>query len=308
MESLTHRAHKSPSMRHHAHKLIMILFRSAYSLSGHVSISITSTSSMFESRRAVRLLLRSLSVTFEGQSEVISPEFGYAPLRLCSVTRELAPIESIELNNEGHEDSDKPCTWNVIFDLPIPGWLPATAVYGDAMYEEAAGTRYSLFATANFDNLDDSSDKTWSLATLCSVFRPRTKVVHAQKRNVTLRRLVVPPSIPPSPDSLFPMINFAIRTKSEFANAARDSSFIPLDVLSSIQVLASVPDHIGVDDASVPFAIRLRTSNLPEAECKRLRIKDFSVNMTQTEKYRYVAPFSRLSTIKLMFLQRITAC
>jgi len=260
---------------------------SAYSLSGHISISIASTSSIFENRRAVRLLLQSLTITFEGQTEVITPEIGYTPLRLCSMTRELAPSEHLDLTNEGHEDADKPCTWNVVFNLPIPGWLPATSAFGDTM-DEDAGTRYSLFATAHFLNVDDNSNKTWSLSTLCSMFRPKTRVIHAPKCAITLRRFVNPPQTPFSSDSLFPMSNYAIRARPEFANATRDSSFIPLDILSKIQLVVSVPDCISMDESSIPFAIRMRTTDLEEVERKRLRVTSFDVDVEQIEKYRYV--------------------
>ena len=128
------------------------------------------------------LLLQSLTVTFEGQSEVIIQDIGYAPIRLCSVTRELAPSEPPDLSNDGHEDSDKPCTWNIVFNLPVPGWLPATSAFA------VAGTRYSLFATAFFVNMDDNSDRMWSFSTLCSLFRPKTRVIHAPKCSITLRR------------------------------------------------------------------------------------------------------------------------
>lgn len=82
---------------------------SAYSLSGHISISVTSPFSLFEPRRPARLLLQSVTLTFEGQSEVITPSGGYSGLRLCTITRELAPPTPIEISNEGHEDSSDPC-------------------------------------------------------------------------------------------------------------------------------------------------------------------------------------------------------
>lgn len=279
----------SPIMTH-------IKFSSAYSLSGHVSISLSSSSSIFGGRRrSVRLLLQSLIITFEGQSEVITRELGYAPLRLCSLTCDLAPSEPIGLTNEGHEDSDQPCTWNVLFNLVVPGWLPATSAFGDVL-EEQAGTRYTLFATAKFVVLDDNSDKTWSLSTICSVFRPRTRTVHAEKCAVTLRRFINPPSIPFSPTSLFHMSNYAICAKPEHCNAARDPSFIPLDILSKIQVIASAPDYISTEDSSLPFVIRLRTAHLEDAECKRLRVTEFCLDVKQTEKYRQVSLYDVPST------------
>ena len=88
--------------------LIHPISSSAYSLSGHVSISVSSPQSLFNHRSTVRLLLESLSLTFEGQSEVYAPCIGYSSLRLCSVTRELlAPSKPTELSNE---DSGETCT------------------------------------------------------------------------------------------------------------------------------------------------------------------------------------------------------
>lgn len=257
-------------------------------MSGHVSISLSSSYSLFDSPRPVRLLLNSLSITFEGQSELISNEFGYAPLRLCSVTRQLAPHEQqqLELSNEGHEHSDKPCTWNVVFNLPIPGWLPPTSTYGDGS-EGDAGTRYSLFATANFLSLDDPSDaSTWSLASLCSVFRPKSKTVHAHPRPIALRRFITPPPAPFSPQSLFPMSNYAVRAKPEQLPAPPGGDAIPADVVEKIQVYTSVPEYTPVDARAVPITIRLRTTGLEEAQCKRLRVTEFTVDVQQIEKYR----------------------
>lgn len=77
--------------------LIHTFSSAAYSLSGHVSISVSQTTA--------RLLLQSISLTFEGQSEVLTPCTGYSGLRLCSVTRELAP-KPTELSNE---DSGETC-------------------------------------------------------------------------------------------------------------------------------------------------------------------------------------------------------
>ena len=88
--------------------LIHVFNSAAYSLSGHVSISLSSSShSLFNHRSTIRLLLQSLSLTFEGQSEVYSPCIGYSSLRLCSITRELAPSKPIELSDEG---SGETCT------------------------------------------------------------------------------------------------------------------------------------------------------------------------------------------------------
>jgi hypothetical protein len=88
--------------------LIHAFSSAAYSLSGHVSISVSSSQSLFNQRSTVRLLLQSLSLTFEGQSEVYAPCIGYSSLRLCSVTKELfASPKPTELSND---DSGETCT------------------------------------------------------------------------------------------------------------------------------------------------------------------------------------------------------
>jgi hypothetical protein len=49
-------------------------------------------------------------LTFDGQTEVITSNLGYSPLRLYSLSRELlTSSEPVELSNEGEEDGE-PCT------------------------------------------------------------------------------------------------------------------------------------------------------------------------------------------------------
>ncbi|KAF9469282.1 hypothetical protein BDZ94DRAFT_1152120 [Collybia nuda] len=257
---------------------------SAYSLSGHVSISLTSPYSLFERRRTARLLLQSVLLTFEGQTEIITPQSGYAPLRLCSVTREIAPSDSIELNNEGHEESAEPCktrvgVWNVVFNLPIPGWLPATTTYG----VEEVGIRYGLFAEAKFINLDDNQTSTWSFATLCAPFRSKVKSVHAQTL-ITLRRLMSLPgelTDASSPNTMTYLVNSPVS-----AAPSQGRPQIPLEVISKIQVLASVPDYVDVDGDHFPLIIRMRTKDLDASECKRIRLSSIAANVIQKEKTR----------------------
>ncbi|KDQ60892.1 hypothetical protein JAAARDRAFT_31894 [Jaapia argillacea MUCL 33604] len=260
----------------------------AYSLSGHVSISLLSTSSLFERRRAVRLLLQSLHITFEGQAELVTPETGYSPLRLCSITRDLAPAERVELNNEGLEDSDKPCTWNVVFNLPIPGWLPATSKFGDSQHGPA-GNCYSLHATAKFLVVDDGSQTAW-FSSLCSPFRSKTRTIEANPCDIFLSRFAVPPARPSSSTSPFPTATYAIEARSDNVDLPSGSSVIPLEILSKIQILASVPELVDVESSKFPLCLRLRTRDLPESECKKLRVTDFSVDIEQYEKYRTIPP------------------
>ncbi|KAG2116590.1 uncharacterized protein F5147DRAFT_349945 [Suillus discolor] len=267
-------------------------FSSAFSLAGHVSISLSSPSFMFQRRRSTtRALMQSLTVTFEGQSEMITPDIGYAPLRLCSITRELVNGEPVDLSNEGHEDSNKPCSWNVIFDIPVPGWLPTTSAYGDRNAVEA-GTRYALYATATFIYLEDGSSSIFS--SFCSPFGCRTHTIHAPRCPVTLVRFAEVPSAPSSSSStsVFPMALFIVD-----AQLGKDDTetAIPPEVLKKIQVVASIPTAVTLDETSVPLILRLQGNELDASQRERLRITDFTVDVEQTETYRSTTSLDRVA-------------
>jgi hypothetical protein len=99
---------------------------SAYSLSGHVSISLKSPYSFFERRSPTRLLLQSLELTFEGQTEIVTPQLGYSAVRLCSFSRELVSNGPTELCDEG-EDSAEPCKQGALTYVNIVLIIPGQA-------------------------------------------------------------------------------------------------------------------------------------------------------------------------------------
>lgn len=270
------------------------MIRSTFSLSGHVSVSLTSSSSLFVRRRpTTRVLLQSLTVTFEGQSETLSPATGYAPIRLCSITRELLSSDPVDLSNEGHEDSDKPCLWNVVFDIPVPGWLPTTSVYGDASLQ-AAGTSYALYATATFVDMNNGHSS-FSFANICGPVRSRARTVDAHRHPITLRRFVEPQL--GSSSSTFQMsIYFVDACRSPDSERSSRKS-IPADVLEKIQVVASIPSATAMDEASVPFILRIRGKDLDDSERKRLRITEFSVDVEQVEVYRFGSIYPSLPSV-----------
>ncbi|KAF5380868.1 hypothetical protein D9615_004146 [Tricholomella constricta] len=257
---------------------------SAYSLSGHVSISVSSPYSIFERRRTARIMLHSITLTFEGQTEIHTPQTGYCAVRLCSVTREIAPCEPVEMSNEGHEDSDVPCIWNVVFDLPIPGWLPQSASYG----VEEVGVRYGLFAEAKFSVIDDSQSNPWSLATLCSSFRSRAKNEKAH-RQIRLRRLMCHPEDETGTAPLQSTITYLVNTNVAPDGESKRLRF-PNDVLSKIHVLATVPEHADMESHGFPLVIRMRTKDLAAEECKRIQVSSVSANVVQKERYRTRVP------------------
>ncbi|KAF8559680.1 hypothetical protein OG21DRAFT_1402039 [Imleria badia] len=256
---------------------------SKFSLSGHVSVSLTSPSSLFaRGRTAMRILLQSLTITFEGQSETLSPETGYASIRLCSIPRELLPSDPVELSNEGHEDSDKPCLWNVTFDIPVPGWLPTTSVYGDASLQ-AAGTSYALYATATFVDINHGHSP-FSFANICGPVRSRTRTVDAHRYPIILRRFVEPQ--PGSTSSMAQMSVYIVDARRAPDSDAPSRRSIPRDVLEKIQVVASIPSATAVNENSVPFILRVRGKDLDDSERTQLRITEFSVDVEQVEVYR----------------------
>lgn len=269
------------------------LIRSTFSLSGYVSVSLTSPSSLFVRRKATtRILLRSLTITLEGQSETLSPATGYAPVRLCSIIRELLPGDPMDISNEGHEDSDKPCLWNVVFDITVPGWLPTTSVYGDASLQPT-GTSYALYATARFVDINHGHSS-FSFANICGPVRSRTRAVDAQRCPISLRRLVEPQS--GSSSSTFPMSVYIVDARREPDSEDSSRRSMPNDVLEKIEVTASIPSVTAMDETSLPFILRVRGKDLNDAERKRLRMIEFSVDIEQVEVYRFGSPQASLAS------------
>ncbi|EIN07207.1 hypothetical protein PUNSTDRAFT_71174 [Punctularia strigosozonata HHB-11173 SS5] len=256
---------------------------SAYSLSGHISIIAKPGSSFFDSRRTVRLLLESLTVTFEGQSELLTPATGYSGFRICSISSELIQSDDTEISNEGHEDDKQMCAWNVVFNIPIPGWLPASSTFGDTS-TGATGVRYYLLATARFRNLDDRAQSSFSLMQLCSPMLPKTRVVSASPHGIVLNRTYPVPGRS-SPTSGFPLTPFHVQGFG--AGPDHDNSRIPPAVLKELQVVVTAPEHINLEhETPIPFKILFRVNNLPDEERNRLRIVLFSVEIEQVEQFR----------------------
>lgn len=260
--------------------VLTISFSAAYSLSGHIQISLSSPTSFFDSRRSVAVLLQSLSVTFEGQTELVTEDTGYSAFRLCSITQELVDGEPIELNNEGHEDSASPCTWNVVFNITIPGWLPETCTFGD----REGGTRYGLHASAIIQSIDDGASSSW-LSTFCAPFHFPIRPVKASRVDIHLNRFAGPRITASSSSSLWPLSHYAV--SPEIQHAIGEGSF-PGDILSKLRVQVSIPERVGTEEGSLPLGIRLRTNGLSAAECKRMRVTDFDVDLEQCERYRYI--------------------
>ncbi|KAJ7582992.1 hypothetical protein C8J56DRAFT_791780 [Mycena floridula] len=247
---------------------------SAYSLSGHISVTLEpSAFSFLESRRTANVLLESLELTFEGQTEIITPATSYSALRLCSITRQLAPEQGIELSNDGHEDATEPCRWNVVFNLPIPGWLPGSSTNGP----EDVGTTYTLYATAKVVDID-TRESTW-FSTLCSPFRSRRWTSEAAKP-IVLKRLLQPPS---SSQPIIYQNSFSVHYK--VVNPEKENA-IPAEVMEKLRIVVSVPSFCNMADPHVPLNIRFQAPGLAQEHAEGLKLKGFGVDIVQLETYR----------------------
>lgn len=170
----------------------------------------------------------------------------------------------------------------MVFDLPIPGWLPETTTYG----VEDVGIRYILFAEAKFTHVqDDSQSSGWSLAALCAPFRSRIKSTMTVKP-VIVRRFVSPSEDPLDPSTSSTLTYLVNSPVAAYPDA--DKPRIPEEILSKIQVLASVPDYVDVDGDNFPLVIRMRTKDLESSECRRIQVTSVGANIIQREKCRCV--------------------
>ena len=247
--------------------------RSAYSLSGHISLSLTCSNSLFERQRAVRILLRSLVITFEGQAELVTQEATYSAIRLCTVSKELVSKATIELSNEGHQNGEGPCVWHIMFDLPIPGWLPASDLYGDCR-QGFSGTQYNLYASARFSNVD-SLGPSW-VSALCPPFFPRNNVLQAESRRIMLKRFAFPANKP---------AYYSVSLTAGGLSPEDNPHPVPADIISKLELLASVPDGISLDQEKFPFSLSIRTSSLSESEAAKLHVTQFSLELQQNDQY-----------------------
>ncbi|KZV85527.1 hypothetical protein EXIGLDRAFT_775475 [Exidia glandulosa HHB12029] len=251
----------------------------AYSLSGHVLISLASPVAFFDSRpRPTRMLLSSLELTFEGKSEYISDPSGYVAARIISLTKELLPDgQPIELTNEGHEDSASPSTWQVVFNLALPGWIPCSTIYGS---DDLSNVSYGLHCRATYSHIEDDHGnlalwKPWKLASLCTAaLRTRNKTAHAQPTPIYINRVSTTASS---------FAHYSIRVNA--LEGTLEPNAVPAAILSNIQVLASIPTQLSTTASDVPVSLRIRSTNDPDVTA-RIRINSFHIDLEQHEKYQ----------------------
>ena len=188
------------------------------------------------------ILLTSLVLTFEGKSEHAGPQIGYSAVRLCRVERELV-TQPIEISMGGGQSAE----FAAIFDLTIPGWLPATSTTrnGDAVVSNS----YSLFATATH-RMQVGAGVLWPL---CLPSLTRNSKASAPRVAIeVVRHRVVPPMSDAAMSTASPSATFAVTAK------AGPASPIPNEVASKVQILVSVPEFISISDTTISIALKAR--------------------------------------------------
>jgi hypothetical protein len=198
-------------------------------------------------------------------------------MRLCTISKELVSKTTIELSNEGHEGDgggEGPSVWHIMFDLPIPGWLPASDLYGDCR-QGFSGTQYNLFASARFSNVDSHGGPSW-VSALCPPFFPRNNVLHADRRRIMLNRFALPAQRP---------AYYSVSLTAGGLSPEDNPHPVPADIISKIELLASVPDRISLDQEKFPFSLSIRTSSLSESEAAKLHVTQFSLELQQNDQY-----------------------
>jgi hypothetical protein len=173
-----------------------------------------------------------------------------------------------------------------MFDLPIPGWLPASDSYGDCR-QGFSGTQYTLYAALNYTNLEETygPGPSW-FSSICTPFSSKTKVIHAEAFRVSLNRFALPP---PSASAVYPPIFYSITSKGGAQHPDANLHPILTDIISRIELLASVPEHINVDGDKFLFTLCIRAPSLSQSEAANLRVTGVSLEPQQIMQYRWVS-------------------
>lgn len=168
--------------------------------------------------------------------------------------------------------------WNIIFNITVPGWLPASSVIG----VEELGVRYGLYATAKLLDLE-TSRSSWAFSTFCAPFLSKTKTAQTQ-RTVQLRRFLLPPS--PDPP-VFNTVNYLVNNPTISAKEDKKKR-IPPEILAKVQAILSAPEYVDMTEKKLSVMLRLRSEGLEQEERERFQLVDVSLSLVQTEKCRYV--------------------
>ena len=231
-------------------------------------------------------LLESLVVTFEGQSELVTPQTGYSSCRLIEFSRELLSEGPLEIRHSWSQGASRdPARWFIVFNITIPGWLPASSktAFHDSALSEPEIT-YRLSAAAKYRENKPIAKLSWRSACYGYVGLPTSQAAHANGTSVKINRYTLPP---PQCVLAGSELTETMFRNVEYTGTIQDTaSQIPYDVLSKLRMQATIPEHIPVDSGSIPLLIKIRPEGLSAEERQRLRLPGFAVSATQTDMTR----------------------
>ena len=221
----------------------------SYSLSGQLVLTVTPPRYPFSFTARQPALLTSLTVTFEGKQEHFAPTSGYTARRLCQVSKTLVvPSSPIAVpSTSDHKIA-------IVFDLAVPGWLPATLT---SKHSTTASTSYAIYATATYSS-DESS----------SVFAiSRHKTAHAQPVQITVKRNRTTSAPKPCSYSVAP----GLKDPS--------ASHLPPDVASAILTKLHMPSYLNIADQKFDLRVELGSA------VPGVSVHGFTVKLAQRSTY-----------------------
>ena len=189
-------------------------------------------------------------MTFEGSAEHFAKGQGYNATRLCSVSQTLVARTSTPVaipSTPEHKVA-------IVFDLAIPGWLPASI---HSQHATTATTSYRLYAKAVYQS--EESSGLW--------LGSRTKYRDATPATITVQRYRTT----------------AAPKKCTYAVPLRplaSTSTISKDILSAVQVRATVPSYLD-QRSTAPIDLRLDVGCTAEG----VTVHKFGVRLIQCTTY-----------------------
>jgi hypothetical protein len=194
-------------------------------------------------------LLTALTITFEGKQEHFAPTSGYAARRLCQTSQTLVvPSSPIAIpSTPDHKIA-------IVFDLAVPGWLPATLT---CKHSTTAATSYAIYATATY--VSDESP---------SVFTPnRPKSAHARPVNIAVKRNRTTSAPKPCTYSVAP------------GSKDPSASHIPPAIAAAILAKLHLPSYLNVTDPKFDLRVELGSA------APGVSIHEFTVKLAQRSTY-----------------------
>ena len=194
-------------------------------------------------------LLTSLTVTFEGKQEHFAPNLGYTARRLCQTSQTLVvPSNPIAVpSTSDHKIA-------IVFDLAVPGWLPATQT---SEHSTTASTSYAIYATATY-----TSDEYSAVFT-----SGRQKSAHAQPVQISVKRNRTTSAPKPCTYSVAPGVK------------EPSTSSIPQNVASGILAKIHIPSYLNIADQKFDLRVEMGSS------APGVSVHEFSVKLAQRSTY-----------------------